>query len=278
MNWAVAAALLAGAGFEFRESQPGVLELLEQSRPVLAYNYGLRGAPGVAEDRRRACYLHPVWTPAGVIVTDDFPRDHLHHRGIFWAWPRVKVGAETLDLWTGRGIRQQFVRWRRRQAQADRAVLEVENGWFVGPRKVLVEIVGIVVHPAQTGQRQLDFTLRLVALVPLQIGGAPEQDKGYGGFSIRFAPRGQTLIRSDAGVEKTDSNMVPHRWAELEGDFAGRRAGVRIQVDPAHPGFPNGWCLRHYGFLGVNYPGLAMLPLEPGRPLVLRYRVTVFDR
>jgi hypothetical protein len=59
---------------------------------VFVYNYGMQLKPGVPEDRRRACYLHPVWTPGGTIVTDDFPADHYHHRGIFWAWPRVKVG------------------------------------------------------------------------------------------------------------------------------------------------------------------------------------------
>ncbi|MBI3697848.1 MAG: PmoA family protein, partial [Acidobacteria bacterium] len=62
-----------------------------------------------------------------------------------------------------------------------------------------------------------------------------------------------------------------------EGTFQGRRAGARIDVDPANPAAPNGWCLRRYGFLGVSFPALETYTLEHGRPLVLKYRVTVFS-
>jgi hypothetical protein len=273
-------ASLAGAQspFAFREIAPGRLELSENGRPVFVYNYGMQLKEGVPEDRRRACYLHPVWTPGGTIVTDDFPADHYHHRGIFWAWPRVKVGDTTLDLWSIRGLHQKFIRWRGRQTLADRALLEVENGWFAGERQIANETVTITAYRTEGSARRLEFTLTLEAREPVEIAGEPAQQKGYGGFSIRFGPRRETVIRTDSGIEREDSNMVPHRWAELEGDFQGRRAAVRIELDPAHPGYPNGWCLRHYGFLGVNYPGLQPLRLEPGRPLRLAYRVLIADR
>ena len=61
----------------------------------------------------------------------------------------------------------------------------------------------------------------------------------------------------------------------LEALSSGRRAGARETLDPAHPGYPNGWCLRYYGFLGVNYPGLESLTLAPGRRLTLKCRVTL---
>jgi len=80
------------------------------------------------------------------------------------------------------------------------------------------------------------------------------------------------LAELDAGIVQ----LVPNE--ELEGDFGGRPAGLRVEISPSHPGFPNGWCLRHYGFLGVNYPGLDTLRLDPHRSLRLKYRVTVYDR
>jgi hypothetical protein len=83
-------------------------------------------------------------------------------------------------------------------------------------------------------------------------------------------------VRTDAGVEKADSNMAPHAWAELEALFEGRRAGARITIHRANPGFLNGWCLRYYGFLGVNFPGLATHDMAPGQPLVMKHRVTLY--
>lgn len=274
------ASLLAPASspFAFREAAPGTLELTEEGRPVYAYNYEMKLKEGAPEDRRRACYVHPLWTPAGVVVTDDFPRDHYHHRGVFWAWPRVTAAGQTLDLWTIRGLHQRFVRWLRRDTDQASATLEVENGWFAGERKIATERVRIVAHRATGRARTLEFRLVIEALEALELAGEPAQLKGYGGFSIRFAPRSQTIIRTDSGIEKQDSDMARHPWAELEGDFSGRRAAVRIEIDPSHPGYPNGWCLRHYGFLGVNYPGLESLRLEQGAQLVLSYRVTVSDR
>ena len=40
----------------------------------------------------------------------------------------------------------------------------------------------------------------------------------------------------------------------------------------------NGWLLRHgFGFLNVSYPGKKPLTIEPGKPLVLKYRVVLFS-
>ena len=55
-----------------------------------------RGAPA---DRNRCCYVHPLYAPNGVMLTDDFPVDHYHHRGVFWVWPIVNVDGERRDLW-----------------------------------------------------------------------------------------------------------------------------------------------------------------------------------
>jgi len=110
----------------------------------------------------------------------------------------------------------------------------------------------------------------------IRLQGAPTDAKGYGGFCVRFAPREETVITTDAGRETEDTNMVPHAWAREDGVFEGGRAGLRIDIDPANPDYPNGWCLRHYGFLGVNFPGNEVYELQPGQPLQLQYSVTLF--
>src|SRR5688572_5463166 len=37
----------------------------------------------------RGGYIHPVLTPSGRIVTDDYPSDHYHHHGIWFAWTKT---------------------------------------------------------------------------------------------------------------------------------------------------------------------------------------------
>jgi hypothetical protein len=38
---------------------------------------------------KRANYIHPLYGLDGQVLTEDFPRDHLHHRGVFWAWHQL---------------------------------------------------------------------------------------------------------------------------------------------------------------------------------------------
>lgn len=262
-----------GGVFAFTNVGDTTVRLTQGGKPVYAYNYGMMLAEGAPAERRRSSYLHPVWAPNGVIVTDDFPKDHYHHRGISWMWPVVIVDGEKYDHWMVKGIQTRFVRWMAREASANSAKLAVENGWFVGDRKVLREEVEIVADDAG-----LAVKLTFDALTPLQIAGTQEGKKGYGGLSFRFAPRKGTVINTEAGKEAKDSDLVPHPWAELEGEFEGGRAAARVDIDMANPGYPNGWCLRHYGFLGVNYPGLDPIAITPGKPLVMKYRVKISAR
>jgi type 1 glutamine amidotransferase len=155
-------------------------------------------------------------------------------------------------------------------------VIAVQNGWYAGDRKVVEEQVEIVAHPAAGSRRDLDFTLRIRAVgADVSIAGTPDLKKGYGGFNLRFAPRTGTRIDTATGADVPDSDLKPNAWAELSGDFSGKRASARITIDPRNPASPNGWCLRHYGFLGVNFPGLEAHRLSADVPLVMNYRVTL---
>jgi hypothetical protein len=264
------------AQFRFRDLDEKSLELLDGDAPVFVYNRGMILKQGVREDRARCCYLAPVYAPNGVVITDDFPREELHHRGIFWAWPVVKVDGQAYDLWRLTGIHARPVRLLRKRVDKDKAILGVENRWFVGDRAVVQERVEIVARATKSGQRDLDFIIRLRALVNgIEIAGEPEQHKGYGGLGIRFARRTATVLKTADDRDVPDSDSIPAPWAQLTGNFGGKEAGARITIDPANPGFPNPWCFRHYGFLGVNYPGLAGVRLSKAKALVLKYRVTL---
>jgi hypothetical protein len=284
----LAACVVQAAGepspLAFREISPTGLELSENGKPVFVYNFGMVLAPDFPETMRRSCYLHPVYAPDGTLLTDDFNKDHPHHRGISWMWPEVTLDGKKGDMWMVKLFQQRFIRWKLRTTEGSQARLAVENGWFDGDRQFVREDVEIVTHAAADAQRVLEFVLRWEAIDrPVQIAGTSEGKKGFGGFCFRFAPRDggakATVIRTDQGIAKKDGVLSPHPWAEISGTFQGKAAGARIDDDPSNPGFPqNGWLLRHgFGFLNVSYPGLQPLTLEPGKPLVLKYRVTLFS-
>ena len=48
---------------------------------------------------KRGGYIHPLYTPAGRVVTDDFPPDHFHHHGVWFAWTKTEFEGRHPDFW-----------------------------------------------------------------------------------------------------------------------------------------------------------------------------------
>jgi len=65
-------------------------------KDVLGY---LKTKPaGSALSANSACGIYPLLTPAGESIVALAPKDHPHHRGVFFAWYEVN-GVEKADFW-----------------------------------------------------------------------------------------------------------------------------------------------------------------------------------
>lgn len=272
----IVAAAQAQSGFRFADVDDKSLGLWEGERPVLVYNHGVISKENVPADRARSSYVHPIYGLDGEVLTDDFPKDHYHHRGLFWAWPHVQVGDAKSDLWMLKGIRHQFERWMARNAGGKSAVLGVQNGWFIGDNKVVDEQVWLRVWPATADGQAIDVEFTWVPLEKtLTLRGA--EGKSYGGLTLRFAPRTETIITTSEGRTKEDLHIERLPWADLSAQFADARrpSGAAIFINPAHPDFPPEWLTRHYGVLCVGWPGVEAQSFPPGEPIRCGYRVWV---
>ncbi len=288
-RWVIAAWVLVSAGtalageegtFRFAERPNGRLQILDGERPVLTYNRKMQLKEGVPESMERACYVHPIRGPDGEVITGDFPDDHHHHRGLSWMWPNVKARGKWVDLWHIQGIRQHFRRWIEREAGEDQATIAVENDWLMSGERVATERVRLTVHEAREKGRAIDVALRFTAVGgPMVLQGEKANNKGYGGLCLRFGPRKETTITTNEGAQPEDSLRTPYRWADLSAQFRGREemSGIAVFVHPDHPDAPIGWILRHYGFLGAEWPGVEKTTLHPGEPVTLRYRLWVHE-
>ena len=279
----------SAAVFRFQDVSDASLGLWEGEQPVLVYNHGPIAGPEAPGARPRACYFHPVYGLDGEVLTGDFPQDHVYHRGIYWAWPHIKLGEREYELWTARGeLEQRFVRWTAKEATASGAKLTAENGWFVGDKQLVREEVSAHVLPAAAGGRVLDVTLSWTPLEePLTLRGA--EGKSYGGFNVRFAPRTRPTITvpeqaelpggalSREGRVAADLLMTRLPWVDVAGDFAlsQGQSGAAIFVHPQHRDFPPTWMARHYGLVSVGWPGTEEQTFPPGQPITCRYRLWI---
>jgi len=269
----------AKSPFRFAESEGKLLKLFDGDKPVLVYNFGMMLKEGVPEKFRRSSYVHPIYGLDGQRLTDDFPRDHYHHRGLFWAWVRVEVDGRTYDPWSVGGLPTKFEKWLSRETGPDAASFGVENGWYLSERKVVDEKVKFRVGRADAVGRAIDVELRFEANdKTVRIGGELPLKKGYGGFGLRYAPHkkpARMTMLDWSGSKDVIGAKSP--WADYSARFneAKETAGMAIFIDPRNPGYPNTWLLREYGYIGPTWPGLDTYTLEPGKPLILRYGVWV---
>jgi hypothetical protein len=260
------------------DSEKGMLTIRDSQADILTYCFGDQLQEGLDPKHTRSCYIHPIFSLDGQLLTDDFPNDHLHHHGVFWTWPVVKTRGRDTQTWHPHtpSLRQHFVRWLERKVEKDTATLVVENVWKLDGKEVVAkETVSLQVHPANDVGRAIDLEIRIQAIGgPLELHGAPDQKKGYGGLCLRGAPmfKGAALT-TDQGLLKEDSTNVPFRWA----DMSTEKLGVAIFVSPRHPDFPTTWLIRnsYAGVLNASWPGLKPAVLQPEKPVTLSYRLYI---
>lgn len=263
--------------FSIQKDADGFVHVMEAGNPVFRYVTREILKEGVPEDRRRSTYIHPLYGLDGSVLTDDFPEDHFHHRGVSWMWMTVTFDGVTKDLWTLKGLRQRYIS-HTSATRPDRAVLQFENEWIEDStgRKILDETVHITTHKATEAGRAIDFRIRLAAVdTPVTIATSAT---GYSGFGVRMAPREDAVITSSNGHIPADQSNVRHTWADFSARFQGKQQaeGVTIFQHRANPYYPDGWTLRYYGYLSPNFTNQAEgYTIAPGKPLTLRFRLWV---
>lgn len=267
-------------GFEFRDGD----------KQVLFYQAKPKSLDGKFE---RAGYVHPLHNLDGNVISEDFPADHVHHRGIFWAWHQLYVGDTQIgDPWICRNFLARVDEVAIVESSANTAAILATAHWVSpdwldasGAQKPIVrEESRIDVWPVQENSRAIDFRIKLTALEPeVRIGGSDDV-KGYGGFSPRLRlPKDIRFTAEAGGVEpqKTAVNASP--WIDISGTFdeangnrKGSISGVAILCHPSLPGFPQKWILRKARSMqNPVYPGRTPVKISTKEPLELRYRLIV---
>jgi hypothetical protein len=265
--------------FELRETGQGV-EVRDSGALVLFYQREPKDHEG---QYARNNYVHPLMSLDGDVLTEDFPEDHLHQRGIFWAWHQLWDGEERLgDGWTLEGFVTDVTRVETGVTDGT-ARLESEVEWrsphFRGGAPFIEERTAITVHRVAGDARVIDFEIALRAVAPgIRIGGS-EDAKGYGGFSVRVRmPDGLVFTGEGGPVSPEELQVEAGPWVDLSAPYGedGARSGVTILVHPTSPGYPQPWILRQKASMqNPVFPGREAVSVPADRPLVLRYRLVV---
>jgi hypothetical protein len=274
---------------EARTDNDGIdLRLWEQS--VLRYRTDKHALPtaDIKPIFKRAGYIHPIRTPTGRIVTDDYPPNHIHHHGIWAAWTRTEFQNREPDFWnmgSGTGtveFEAVLDTWSGRVQAGFRARHRYVDLSAPSPTTVLTDLWEVTLYAAGQGKNphrmfDLTSTQELVASSPLVL---PEYL--YGGVGFR-GPRNwdgapNTIFLTSEGKDRSNGHATRARWCYIGGTVNNAQAGIVLLGHPQNFRAPQPMRIH------PTEPFFNWAPSQLGRweinsthPYTSRYRVLVID-
>jgi hypothetical protein len=236
----------------------------------------------------RANYIHPLYGLDGEVLTEDFPADHPHHRGVFWAWHQVWLGDRKLgDNWAAQDFFWDVYDAEILTFDSKSRALKLHVHWKSplltdadGKQQPFVkETTTVRIHSAESNIRKIDFKIELLALKDNMRLGGSEDAKGYGGFTTRIPlPDGLVFTDTNGSVEPKNLSVEAGPWLDFSGNLGGqgKTSGIAILCHSSSPGYPQRWILRRKGSAqNPVYPGRKPVPLSRKKPLILCYRLII---
>lgn len=258
----------------------------EDGEKVLFYQARTKSMDG---EYARANYFHPLYNVDGYEMTEDFPKDHLHHRGIFWTWHQTTIGEKHIgDAWECKEFIWDVIEFGTIKSNENSLTMQAKTLWKSPSwtdnngilKPFMKEIAEVTIHKKNMNFRIIDFEISLLALEEnVKIGGS-DNAKGYGGFSVRMKMPKDIKFEAAAGEVVPITNQIDAgSWMNISGSLAanGREGGVIIINHPENPMYPEKWILRKKGSMqNPVYPGRQPVLLSSKNPTILKYRLVIY--
>lgn len=239
----------------------------------------------------RAGYVHPVFSPAGQLVTDDYPSNHPHHHGIWAPWTKTRFQGRSPDFWNmgGKTGAEEFV-------ALDRTWSGPLHGGFEARLKMVdlsapkpVTVLHVTWQLTAYDSAGVTPAARIFDLVITETCATPDPlilpEYHYGGFGFRGADAwngpgsAARFLTSEGITDRIKGNNTRARWCYLGG--AGEKGALAGTATLGHPdNFRSPQPVR----LHPNMPYFSFVPqqlgefrIEPGKPYVARFRFVVTD-
>jgi hypothetical protein len=267
--------------------EAGALRLRAGGRDVLRYATAVVPAPEGADPSHAAAgFIHPLWTPSGRVISNNFPRGHEHHHGVWSCWRLAEFEGRKLNGFAPleKLGRMEFVQvdatfpgavfggFRARQRLVD---LHAPDG----PKVAVEEAWDVRVYATRGASVfDVDTTQTCAGASPLTVLKYHYGGMGFRG-SAEWNRKENVSFLTSEGKTRLDGNGVPARWVAMNGKIDGKDAGIGFLCAPSNFRAPQPTRLN------PDDPYFSWVPavggdftIEPGKPLVSRYRFVVVDR
>ncbi len=270
----------------------GGLAFTNEGKPVLSYHLDPSALPrsGIPPEYHRAGYIHPIYSPLGALISDDYPPDHIHHHGIWSPWTKTEFQGRTPDFWN----------MGKKTGTVERVALDrTWGGWVHGgfearhrmvdlsaptPVTALNETWDVVIYRVAGAAKPVhlfELTIRQTCATndPLIL---PEYHYGGTAFRGRAEWLGATasqFLTAEGETDRVKAQGQRTRWIAQSGAVgAGAIAGLAMLGHPDNVRAPQPVRIHpREPYFCFTPSQLGRWTIEPGQTYVARYRFLVFD-
>ena len=274
--------------------EDGGIILGSAEQPLLRYNFATLMPPkGVDEAFKRSGFIHPLWSPAGKVLTRVQPPDHYHHYGIWNPWTRVEYKGKLVDFWN-LGEKQGTVRFANIISRISGPVFagfKVVHEHVVfgneGEEVALNEVQGVRLYQ-QENNRDVYTADVSITLNCATDNAVTLKEYRYGGLGWRATQKwhkdnSETITSEGKNRKEADGSLA--RWCIVQGELDEKYASVLMMSFPTNYNHPEPlriWPEDIYdrGDVYANFSPTKNKDwhLEPGKNYQLNYRFYVSDK
>lgn len=268
--------------------QANGLMIKVKDKPLLFYHTEEAQPPADSPGYyRRSGFIHPLYSPGGKMLTDDFPAGHAHQHGVFYTWVNTTFRNTAVDFWN--------------QHKQTGTVEHVEM-ISIHKGQVLTELKLRLEHKSPEHGEILNETwiIRIYPFTEYFLFDLESEQRNvmqdtlflhqyhYGGLAFRgsreWNPDDRTYFKNkwniltSEGMKDSMANQTHAKWVNAYGQVDGKIAGVTIFDHPfnyrypqairVHPTMPY-WCYSPV----IDGPFLFV----PGKPFRSRFRYLMYD-
>lgn len=283
----------AAAGVE-AVKEGGAVKLLVDTKEVLRYQGGKTELPqGFEPQFQRGGYIHPVYTPSGKLVTDDYPPNHKHHHGIWTPWTKTEFEGRHPDFWNmgAKTGTVEFVALDETWSGPVHGGLkarhkQVDLSAKPEPKTALNETWELYVYRVSAKCRMFDLTVtqECASASPLTLpayhygGTGIRGNRAWDGAANCEYLTSEGVTRKDKEYAKIDGPPARARWCHMGGKVDGEPCGIAALCHPENFRAPQPLRLHPTEpFIGYCASKLGEWKIEPGKPYVARYRYVTAD-
>ena len=238
---------------------------------------------------RRGGYIHPVVTPGGMVITDDYPHNHKHHHGIWFPWTNTTFEGRKPDFWnmgTGTGT-VEFTGLLGQWSGSVHAGFSSSHRFvdlIAQPQKVaLKEKWRMQIYAAGLNDDpyylfELESVQRCASNSKIQF---PEYR--YGGLGFRGHGEWDGVencfyLTSNGESDRIKGHATRARWCHIGGQVSGKWGGIGVLCHPSNFRFPQPMRIHpSEPFFNFAPSQAGDWEIKPGEDYVSRYRFVVTD-